>query len=168
MNEIRNRVAESDLITIEMKTFKGSQKREYIDISPWLHDGIVLKEKKFRHHLENTNWGQYQNKFVAIYCSNEVIIPIWAYMLITKFLKPYTNNIVFGDEKALEKKIFEININEIDLEKFKEKRVLIKGCSNTYIPEKSYVQVTNKLIGTVKSLMFGEACSNVPIYKSIQ
>ena len=166
MNEIRNRVAESDLITIEMKTFKGSQKREYIDISPWLYEGIVLKEKKFRNHLENTNWHQYQNKFVAIYCSNEVIIPIWAYMLITKFLKPYTSNIVFGDEKALEKKIFEININEIDLEKFKEKRVLIKGCSNTYIPEKSYVQVTNKLIGTVKSLMFGEACSNVPIYKS--
>lgn len=168
MNEIRNRVAESDLITIEMKTFKGFQKREYIDISPWLHDGIVLKEKKFRNHLENTDWKQYQNKFVAIYCSNEVIIPIWAYMLITKFLKPYTNNIVFGDEKALEKKIFEININEIDLEKLKEKRVLIKGCSNTYIPEKSYVQVTNKLIGTVKSLMFGEACSNVPIYKSSQ
>ena len=166
MSEIRNRVAESNLITIDMKSFKGSQKRAYLDISPWLFKGMVLKEKLFRNHLESENWKQYQNKFVAIYCSNDVIIPIWAFMLITKCLKPYTNNIIFGDKTELENKIFEININTLDLEKLQDKRILIKGCDKTYIPEQSYIQVTNKLLGTVKSLMFGEACSNVPIFKS--
>ena len=88
MSEIRNRVAESNLITIDMKSFKGSQKRAYLDISPWLFKGMVLKEKLFRNHLESENWKRYQDKFVAIYCSNDVIIPIWAFMLITKNLKP--------------------------------------------------------------------------------
>ena len=87
-------------------------------------------------------------------------------MLITKNLTPYTNNIIYGDKTELENKIFEININTLDLEKFQDKRILIKGCAKTYIPEQSYVQVTNKLLGTVKSIMFGEACSNVPIFKN--
>ena len=166
MSEIRNRVAESNLITIDMKSFKGSQQSAYLDISPWLFKGMILKEKVFRNHLESENWKRYQDKFVAIYCSNDVIIPIWAFMLITKNLKPYTNNIIFGDKTELENKIFEININTLDLEKFQDKRILIKGCAKTYIPEQSYIQVTNKLLGTVKSLMFGEACSNVPIFKN--
>ena len=166
MNEIRNRVAESSLITIDMKSFVGSQEREKIDISKWLHQGMVLKEKRLREFLNNEQWIKYQNKYVAIYCSVDTIIPIWAYMLITKYLNPFTRNVVFGDEKELEKKIFEININQIQLNELQDKRVLVKGCADTYIPDESYVQISNKLIGTVKSLMFGEACSNVPIYKS--
>ena len=166
MNEIRNRVAESSLITIDMKSFVGSQEREKIDISKCLHQGMVLKEKLFREFLNNEQWIKYQNKYVAIYCSVDTIIPIWAYMLITKYLNPFTRNVVFGDEKELEKKIFEININQIQLNELQDKRVLVKGCADTYIPDESYVQISNKLIGTVKSLMFGEACSNVPIYKS--
>lgn len=166
MKEIRNRVAESNLVTLEMKSFRGGQVRESIDISKWLYNEMVLKEKLYREYLENHKWEEYENKFVAIHCSQDVIVPIWAYMLVTKYLKPYTNHIVFGDQKSLENKIFEINIEALDLKKFKDKRVLIKGCTDTYIPEKSYVQISNKLIGVVKSLMFGEACSNVPIYKS--
>ena len=166
MNEIRNRVAESGLITIDMKSFVGLQERESIDFAQWLDQGLVLKEKLFREFLNEEKWVKYQNKYVAIYCSVDTIIPIWAYMLVTKCLNPFTRDVVFGDKKDLEKKIFEININQLQLNEFQDKRVLVKGCANTYIPEESYIQISNILIGTVKSLMFGEACSNVPIYKS--
>ena len=166
MNEIRNRVAESGLITIDMKSFVGVQEREIIDISQWLHQGQILKEKLFRKFLSDENWVKYQDKHVAIFCSADTIIPIWAYMLVIKYLNPFTKKVLLGDEKDLEKKIFEININQLQLNEFQDKRVLVKGCVDTYIPEESYIQISNKLIGTVKSLMFGEACSNVPIYKS--
>jgi hypothetical protein len=166
LSEIRNRVAESSLITIDMKSFVGLQKREHIDISQWLHNGMVLKEKIFRDYLNKVDWSQYKSKYVAIYCSVDTIIPIWSYMLVTKYLTQYTRDIVFGDKKDLEKKIFEINISELQLNQYQDKRILVKGCADTYIPEESYIQISNKLIGTVKSLMFGEACSNVPIYRS--
>ena len=166
MNEIRNRVAESGLITLEMKSFVGVQEREIIDISQWLDQGQILKEKLFRKFLSEENWVKYQDKHVAVYCSEDTIIPIWAYMLVIKYLNPFTKKVLLGDEKDLEKKIFEININQLQLNEFQDKRVLVKGCVDTYIPEESYIQISNKLIGTVKSLMFGEACSNIPIYKS--
>ena len=166
MSEIRNKIAESGLITLDMRSFKGSQKRIVIDIKNWLFEGMVLKEKMFREYLKNENWSQYENSFVALNCSADTIVPIWAYMLITKYLKPYAKSIVFGDWKSLEKKIFEVNIDNLNLAEFKNKRVLLKGCTDIYIPDESYVQISNKLMSTVKSLMFGEACSNVPIFKA--
>ena len=166
MSEIRNKVAESGLLTLDMKSFKGSQKRIVIDIKKWLLNEMVLKEKMFREYLKNENWSRYENTFVALNCSADTIVPIWSYMLITKYLKPYAKCVVFGDEKSLERKIFEVNIDNLDLAEFKNKRVLLKGCTDIYIPDESYVQISNKLMGTVKSLMFGEACSNVPIFKN--
>ncbi|MDC6470499.1 DUF2480 family protein [Flavobacteriales bacterium] len=166
MSEIRNKIAESGLITLDMRSFKGSQKRIVIDIKNWLFEGMVLKEKMFREYLKNENWSQYENSFVALNCSADTIVPIWAYMLITKYLKPYPKSIVFGDWKRLENKIFEVNIDKLNLAEFKNKRVLLKGCTDIYIPDESYVQISNKLMSTVKSLMFGEACSNVPIFKA--
>jgi len=166
LSEIRNKIAESGLLTLDMKSFKGSQKRIVIDIKNWLFNGMVLKEKIFREHLKNENWIQYENTFVALNCSADTIVPIWAYMLITKYLKPYPKSIVFGDWKRLENKIFEVNIDKLNLAEFKNKRVLLKGCTDIYIPDESYVQISNKLMSTVKSLMFGEACSNVPIFKA--
>lgn len=166
MSEIRNKIAESGLLTLDMKSFKGSQKRIVIDIKNWLFEGMVLKEKMFREYLKNENWSQYENSFVALNCSADTIVPIWAYMLITKYLKPYPKSIVFGDWKRLENKIFEVNIDKLNLAEFKNKRVLLKGCTDIYIPDESYVQISNKLMSTVKSLMFGEACSNVPIFKA--
>ena len=166
MSEIRNKVAESGLLTLDMKSFKGSQKRIVIDIKKWLLNEMVLKEKMFREYLKNENWSRYENTFVALNCSADTIVPIWSYMLITKYLKPYAQCVVFGDEKSLERKIFEVNIDNLDLAEFKNKRVLLKGCTDIYIPDESYVQISNKLMGTVKSLMFGEACSNVPIFKN--
>ncbi|MDB0011130.1 DUF2480 family protein [Flavobacteriales bacterium] len=166
MSEIVNKVAKSGLITLDMKTFKGSQNRRIIDIKNWLYKGMVLKEKKFREHLKEENWEQYKDAFVALHCSTDTIIPVWAYMLLTKYLNPYASIIIYGNEKELEKKIFHLNIKNFDAKPLENKRVLLKGCTDTYIPEDSYVQLSNKLMGNVKSLMFGEACSNVPIFKS--
>jgi hypothetical protein len=166
LSEIINKVAKSGLITLDMKTFKGSQNRIIIDIKNWLYEGMVLKEKKFREHLKDEDWEQYKDAFVALYCSTDTIIPVWAYMLLTKYLNPYASIIIYGNEKELEKKIFQLNIKNFDAKPLENKRVLLKGCTDTYIPEDSYVQLSNKLMGNVKSLMFGEACSNVPIFKS--
>ena len=166
MSEIVNKIAKSGLITLDMKTFKGPQKRKIIDVKNWLFEGMVLKEKKFREHLKDENWEEYKNTFVALHCSTDTIIPVWAYMLLTKYLNPYATSVIYGNENDLEKKIFDINIKSFDTKPLENKRVLLKGCTDTYIPEDSYVQLSNKLMGNVKSLMFGEACSNVPIFKA--
>lgn len=163
--EIINKVAQSGLITLEMKSFKGSQKRNVIDIKKWLYEGIVLKEKLFRSHLKEVQWDNYKNHFVAIHCSEDAIVPVWAYMLITTYLKPYAEKIILGDSNELEAHIFHQNINRLKVSDYKDKRVLIKGCSDTYIPDTSFVLISDLLINEVKSLMFGEACSNVPIFK---
>ena len=166
MSEIINKVAKSGLITLDMKTFKGSQNRKIIDIKNWLFEEMILKEKKFREHLKAVNWEQYKDTFVALHCSSDTIIPVWAYMLLTKYLNPYASIVIYGNEKELEKKIFHLNIKNFDTKPLENKRVLLKGCTDIYIPEDSYVQLSNKLMGNVKSLMFGEACSNVPIFKA--
>jgi hypothetical protein len=166
LSEIVNKVAKSGLITLDMKTFKGAQNSIIIDIKNWRYEGMGLKEKKFREHLKDEDWEQYKDAFVALHCSTDTIIPVWAYMLLTKYLNPYASIIIYGNEKELEKKIFQLNIKNFDAKALENKRVLLKGCTDTYIPEDSYVQLSNKLMGNVKSLMFGEACSNVPIFKS--
>ena len=148
-----------------MKTFYGHQKRKLIDIQPWLFNGLILKEKLFREELKNHDWSQYANSYVGIYCSVETIIPNWAFMLVSTYLFYYTESVFLGDKLELEKIIFSENIQKLELNSFKDKRVLIKGCSDAYIPEKSYLEITTRLMGVVQSLMFGEACSNVPLYK---
>ena len=110
MSEIVNKIAKSGLITLDMKTFKGPQKRKIIDVKNWLFEGMVLKEKKFREHLKDENWEEYKNTFVALHCSTDTIIPVWAYMLLTKYLNPYATSVIYGNENDLEKKIFDINI----------------------------------------------------------
>ena len=162
---IVNKIAKRGLITLEMKSFKGDQKRALIDISQWLFQGLVLKEKLFRTNLKEHNWEEYKDKYVAIYCSTDTIIPVWAYMLVGKYLQPYAKKSILGDKFSLEKEIFDINIKEINTEEFTDKRILIKGCSDTYIPEESFVSISEKLMECAKSIMFGEACSNVPIFK---
>ena len=116
-------------------------------------------------HLKEVQWDNYNNHFVAIHCSEDAIVPVWAYMLITTYLKPYAEKIILGDSNELEAHIFCQNINQLKVSDYKDKRVLIKGCSDTYIPDTSFVLISDILINEVKSLMFGEACSNVPIFK---
>ncbi len=164
--EIINRVASSKLITIDLEDFYPEGKRIVIDISKWLFEGIILKEKDFRESIENHNWNQYKDTYVALSCLTDAIIPSWAYLLITTKLSPFAKKIAVGDLVLLETVIFQKIISNLEIDSYKDKRVIIKGCSNKPIPETASVQLIEKLQPVVKSIMFGEACSTVPLYKA--
>ena len=163
---ILNRVANSKLISIDLEDFYPEGKRVVLDIKDWLHEGIVLKEKDFRESVNNHNWSQYQDNFVALTCSSDAIIPSWAYLLITTKLAPYTQRVVVGDLEEIENNLFTNIVANLDVSKYKDKLVLIKGCSDRKIPQTAYVQLIEKLMPVASSIMYGEACSNVPLYKS--
>lgn len=164
-DEIVNRVANSQLKTIDLEDFYPKGTRRVIDIKNWLFHEQILKENDFREHLKNHNWSQYKDHFVALSCSSDAIIPSWAFMLITTYVSPFSKKIVVGNLVALETSIFQDIITNFNMEDFAEKRVIIKGCSNKPIPETAYIQLIEKLQPVVKSIMFGEACSTVPLFK---
>ncbi len=163
--EIENKVAQSGLITLNLEEYCNQNERILFDIKEWLYEGIILKEKVFREHVKNHNWKQYINKNIAFTCSSDSIIPTWAYMLLSSAIQPYASCYVFGDLHLLEIVLFKDAIAKIDFEKYKDTRVIIKGCSDVKVPVFAYIEICNKLLPYVKSLMYGEACSNVPIYK---
>ncbi len=163
--EIINRVASSKLITIDLEDFYPEGKRILFNISKWLFEGLILKEKDFRESVENHNWSQYTDNYVALSCLTDAIIPSWAYLLITTKLSPFAKKIVVGNLVLLETTIFQEVISTLEIDIYKDKPVIIKGCSNKPIPETASVQLIEKLQPIVKSIMFGEACSNVPLYK---
>lgn len=164
-DEIVNRVSKSNLVTIELEDFYPDGKRLVFDISKWLFQGLILKEKDFRENVEQHNWEQYSNNYIALSCSTDAIIPSWAYLLITTKLSPYAKKIVVGNLELLETVIFQEIISNLELESFKGKPVIIKGCSNKPIPETASVHLIEKLLPIAKTIMFGEACSTVPLYK---
>ncbi len=163
--EIINRVASSKLITIDLEDFYPEGKRMLFNISKWLFEGLILKEKDFRESVENHNWSQYTDNYIALSCLTDAIIPSWAYLLITTKLSPFAKKIVVGNLVLLETTIFQEVISTLEIDIYKDKPVIIKGCSNKPIPETASVQLIEKLQPVVKSIMFGEACSNVPLYK---
>lgn len=165
MEEIVNKVAQSGLISFDLEKFYPQGERVLIDIKENLWQGIALKEKDFRAFIKENDWSDYQDKYVAIICSEDAIIPTWAYMLMASALNGIAKKVVFGNLENLENEIFIEVINNLDLSEFEDKRVIVKGCSNLPIPTNSYVKLTEKLIPVVKNLMFGEACSSVPLYK---
>lgn len=164
-DEIVNRVANSQLKTIDLEDFYPKGERTIIDIKNWLFHEQILKETDFREHLKNHDWSQYKNHFVALSCSSDAIIPSWAYMLITTYISPFAKKIIVGNLAALETSVFQELIANFNVEEFAEKPVIIKGCSSKPIPETAYVQLVEKLQPVVKSIMFGEACSTVPLFK---
>ena len=164
-DKIVNRVANSQLITIDLEELYPKGQRTIIDIKQWLFHELILKESDFREHLKNHNWSQYQNHFVALTCSSDAIIPSWAFMLITTYVTPLAKKIVVGNLETLETAIFHDIINNFSVENYKNKPVIIKGCANKPIPETAYTQLIEKLQPVVKSIMFGEACSSVPLFK---
>jgi len=131
-----------------------------------LHEGFILKEKDFREHVESHNWSQYRDSYIALTCSTDAIIPSWSYLLITAKLSPFAKKIVVGNLELLETIIFQEIISNFQLDKFKDKPIIIKGCTNKPIPSTIPVQLVQKLLPVAKSIMFGEACSTVPLYKS--
>lgn len=164
-DEIENRVAKSALKTIDLEDYYPEGRRTVIDIKFWLFQELVLKETDFREQLKSHDWLQYKDSYIALTCSTDAIVPSWAFMLITTYVSSYARKVVVGDLKTLETAIFQDIINAIDLEEFKAKPVIIKGCSNKTIPETAYTQLIQKLLPVAKSIMFGEACSTVPLYK---
>lgn len=164
--EIINRVANSKLLTIDLEDYYPDGKRVLFDIKDWLHEGLVLREKEFRQKALNYNWADHQNDFVALSCSSDAIIPSWAFMLLTVHLEPYAKKIVVGDLNVLETSIYQDIINTLDTQAFVDKPIVIKGCSNKPVPENAYTMLTNKLKPVAKSIMYGEACSSVPLFKT--
>jgi hypothetical protein len=164
-DEIVNRVANSGLVNFDLEAYYPKGKRQLIDLKDWLFEGLILKEKDFRQAVKDYDWKQHQDQYVAIDCSADAIVPVWSYMLISNAISPYAKKVVKGNLKDLESLIFHELINTLDINLFKNQRVIVKGCSNLPIPISAYVAITNKLSPVVKSIMYGEACSSVPIYK---
>ena len=163
--EIKNRVSESSLITIDFDEFINQEKIIVFDLKMWLKDELILIEKDFRNNVNNHNWKDYNDNLVLIQCSNNAIIPHWAYLLISSKLKENGINNFIGSEEDYNNYSIINSINNIDLDEFKEKSVIVKGCSNYANKNYYYSLIVDKIQNEVKSLMFGEACSSVPIYK---
>ncbi len=164
-NEIVNRVANSKLQTIDLEDFYPEGERIVLDIKDWLYKGLVLREKEFRNYVKEHDWKQYKDSYVALTCSADAVIPGWAYMLLSTQLSPFVTKVFIGDLEALETSIYQEIIDTLDLETFKDKPVIIKGCSNKPVPKNAYLSLTSRLMPVAKSIMYGEACSSVPLYK---
>lgn len=165
MAEIINKVAESGLLTLDLEEFYPKSETAVFDMKEHLFMGLILKEKDFREAMKNLDLSVYEGKNVALTCSVDAVVPVWAYMLATSYLEPVAKEIVFGDSDFLHKTLFLKNIEKLNAADYTDKRVVIKGCGELPISETAYVAVTNKLRPVVKSIMYGEPCSTVPIYK---
>ena len=163
--EIINRVAQSQLKTIDLEDYYPVGERVYLDIKDWLYEGFVLREKDFRASIAEHDWKQYQDKFIAVDCSTDAIIPGWAYMLISTKLHPYAKRVVQGSLETLETSLYQSIIEDLDVSAYEDRPVIIKGCSNKPVPQNAYLFITSKLLPVAKSVMYGEACSSVPLYK---
>jgi hypothetical protein len=162
---IINRVSGSSLQTFDLEQYYQPGKRVELDISSQLYQGLIIKEKDFRNFVKEENWSLYKDHFVAIYCSTDAIIPTWAYMLLTVALEPHAKRIVFGRLSDLENILYQDALAKVDWSQFKDAKVVLKGCSKVDVPVSAYVEATQRLRAVSSSLMFGEPCSTVPIYK---
>lgn len=162
---IVNRVANSALKTIDLEDFYPSGPRSVLDISQWLHEGLVVVESRFRESVKNTDFSIYSGHYVAITCTTDAIIPQWTWMLVQSYLSNHAQKVVLGDLELLETILYNDLIAALDVSPYENKSVIIKGCSNKPVPVAAYMQITDKLQGIAKSIMYGEACSAVPVYK---
>lgn len=154
------------MITIDLEEFYQPGGRVLLDIKPLLFQELLLREKDFREFIKNEDWSKYQDKFVAVTCSNDAIVPTWAYMLLTVSLEPFAKKVVFGDLEALETVLYAEKLSQFNTQPYKDARIVIKGCGNLPVPKNAYVELTRLLRPVVKSIMYGEPCSTVPLYKA--
>ncbi|GGZ84801.1 DUF2480 family protein [Algibacter mikhailovii] len=164
-DEIINRVANSKLVTIDLEDYYPKGERVLFDIKDWLFEGFVLREKEFRGHVSQFDWSQYQNCYVALTCSTDAIVPGWAFMLLAINIEPYAKKVIVGDLDQLESSIYQDIIENLDVSEHQGKPIIIKGCANKPIPKNAYIFLANKLKPIAKSIMYGEACSSVPLFK---
>lgn len=160
-----NKVSESGILTLDLEEYYPQGENVVFDMKDYLFMELILKEKDFRESLRHLDLEKYKSKNVALSCSVDAIIPVWAYMLVVSYIEPVAKSIVFGDLDFLQKIIFLKNIGTIDMDAFAGKRVVIKGCGDKKVAEFAYVEITRLLRPVVKSIMYGEPCSTVPIYK---
>jgi hypothetical protein len=164
-DEIINKVALSPLVTLDLEELYPRDAFELFDLKDHLFKGMILKEKDFRSALQETDWTKFSNTIVSVFCSADAIIPVWAYMLVATYLQPVAKDIVFGNQEQALKQIFLKNIQALPLVDFTDKRVVVKGCGNLPVGAFAYLEITKRLTPVVKSIMYGEPCSTVPIYK---
>ena len=165
MDEIINKVANSTLEVFDLEDYYPKGIRTQIDISQWLYEGFLLKEKDFREALKNHDWLQYQDHFVAINCSTDAIIPAWASILVTTCLVPFARKVVLGNQQDLDTVLYQQILPTLDYSIYQDKSVILKGCSKKPVPESAYIVAIEYLQKQAKSIMYGEACSAVPLYK---
>ncbi len=167
-NEIVNKVANSALTTLNLEDYYNQGERILYDIKQNLFMEQILKEKDFRDFVKNHDWSQYKGKNVGIICSVDAIVPTWAYMLLATRLQPYSNIVIFGDLEKLEQALYQQALSKIDPETYRNAKVVVKGCGDIPVPTFAYVEISRILIPVVQSIMYGEPCSTVPIFKNIQ
>lgn len=166
MDEIVNKVANSKLMVFDLEDYYPEENYvTSIDISQWLFGGFVLKESEFRDHLKNTDWSVYQDKYVALFCSEDAILPAWAFTLVTVHLAPYALKVVQGSKENAIIEWYQDVLNKLDYTDYFDKPLILKGCAKNQVPQEVYTIAIQKLIKVAKSVMFGEACSAVPLYK---
>lgn len=163
--DIVNKVEESGLLQFDLEELYQPGERILFDLKPWLFQELILKEKDFREQIKNHDWSRYKNKFVAITCTADAIVPTWAYMLVVTQLEPIAKKIVFGSSELLDEQLFREAIAKLNPEIFKNQKVVIKGCGD-HVPVSAYVEFTSFLRPLAKSIMYGEPCSTVPVYKN--
>jgi len=162
---IVNKVAESALVTIDLETFLPKEQPLVFDLKEYLFMGLILKENEFREALRTTDWEVFKNKTVLVTCSADAIVPVWAYMLIASYLQPQTNRLFMENKEQWRKRELLEAIRNTDVNEYAGKRIVIKGCGDEPIPEEAYLEITKKIQPAAKSIMYGEPCSTVPIYK---
>lgn len=165
MEEIINKVAQSGIVTIDLEEYYEERQRILFDIKPWLFQELILKEKDFREYIKSHNWSEYTDAYVALTCTADAIVPTWAYMLLTLSLQPFAKKIIYGNLEVLETVLFQEKIDALDITPYKDARIVIKGCGSKPVPVAAYVALTEKLKPVAKSIMYGEPCSTVPLYK---
>jgi hypothetical protein len=165
MEEIVNKIANSTLEVFDLEDYYPKEIRAKIDISQWLIEGFILKEKDFREHLKNHDWSQYQDQYVVINCSTDAIIPAWASILVAIQLAPFATKIVNGTTEDLDSVLYEEILSKVDFSTYLNKAVIIKGCSKKPVPMRAYILAAHYLQPFARSIMYGEACSAVPLYK---
>ena len=165
-DQIINKVANSALITLNLEDYYHSGERVVYDIRQNLFQDLILKEKDFRSLIKEFDWQQFEGKNVALTCSTDAVIPTWAYMLLATVITPHANLVVFGDLKELGNTLFQNALKRINLAEFENQRIVVKGCSNVEVPVSAYVEITRLLQPIAKSIMYGEPCSTVPIFKA--
>ena len=163
--EITNKVAESGLITFNLEDLYVLGNRKTFDLKDFLFEGLILREKDFRQKLKGFDWSSYKDVYVNLECTADAIIPQWAFMLASTYLQEVASRVVMGTKETLEIVLFQEALAKLDIEQFRDERVIVKGCSKYPVPTAAYVEFVTRVKPVAKSLMYGEACSTVPLYK---